>query len=287
MAGPADATPVNEAQKRAPADLKAVVEFLRGKNGPKVRRGVLNGKRIDYFKGKTAIRTLLSPAYTKLKKVPAVGDEAEAQALLVKILPHAFFLRVDRPPPETPAAPGSPKTLLLSPQQSFDPLSHYAWFYEGSPLTTILGGIAMVIVMLAAVMFPLWPVKLRLGVWYLSIGVLILIGAFIGLAIVRLILWCVTVVSMKRAIWIFPNLFEDVGFVDSFIPGWAYDDPPKKKKKKTPGVKSARSEKGKAASETEPASGDLSATTSATETKAPEGVRQRQSATVEEIEDDE
>ncbi len=129
------------------------------------------------------------------------------------LIDSAFFLRVDRPSPETPPPSGTPKTLLLSPQQSFDPLQHYAWFYEGSPLTTILGGIAMVVVMLAAVMFPLWPVKLRIGVWYLSIGVLILIGAFIGLAIVRLIFYVITLFASKRAIWIFPNLFEDVGFV--------------------------------------------------------------------------
>lgn len=71
----------------------------------------------------------------------------------------------------------------------------------------------MVIVMLAGVMFPLWPVKLRVGVWYLSIAALVFIGAMIVLAIVRLIFWCITVLAAKRAIWIFPNLFEDVGFV--------------------------------------------------------------------------
>lgn len=71
----------------------------------------------------------------------------------------------------------------------------------------------MVAIMLAGVMFPLWPVKLRIGVWYLSMLALGLIGALIALAIVRLIIYCGTVVSMKRAIWIFPNLFEDVGFV--------------------------------------------------------------------------
>ncbi len=75
----------------------------------------------------------------------------------------------------------------------------------------------MVIIMLAGVMFPLWPVKLRLGVWYLSVGALCLIGAFIGLAVVRLIFWCLTVVTLKRAIWIFPNLFEDVGFVSGHL----------------------------------------------------------------------
>lgn len=76
----------------------------------------------------------------------------------------------------------------------------------------------MVLIMLAGVMFPLWPVKLRIGVWYLSVGVLGLVGAFMGLAVVRLVLWCVTVLTMKRAIWIFPNLFEDVGFVSFPFP---------------------------------------------------------------------
>ncbi len=43
------------ATTQAPADLKAVAAFLRGKNGPKIRRGVLNGKRVDYFKGELMI----------------------------------------------------------------------------------------------------------------------------------------------------------------------------------------------------------------------------------------
>jgi translocation protein SEC62 len=124
----------------------------------------------------------------------------------------AFFLRVDRPTPAAPQ-PGQPKTLLLSPSQSLDPDAYYAWFYDGSPLTTILGGAAMVAIMLAGVMFPLWPVKLRVGVWYLSILALGLLGALIVLAIVRLIFWCITVVAAPKAIWMFPNLFEDVGFV--------------------------------------------------------------------------
>lgn len=163
--------------------------------------------------GKTAVRVLLGPQYQKLKKVPQVKDEAEAAALISSILPRAFFLRVDRPVMDPPAKSGTPKVLNLAPQQQFDPSVHYAWFYDGSPLWTIVGGIAMVAVMLAGVMFPLWPVKLRIGVWYLSVGALGLVGAFIVVAIIRLILWCITKLAMPKAIWIFPNLFEDVGFV--------------------------------------------------------------------------
>lgn len=99
---------------QATPDLKVVADFLRGKNGPKTRRGILNGKRVDYFKGeltsdqpgessrgdcsvdrvrcslagKTAIRVLLGPAYAKVKKAPKVTTEEEATALLNKVLPQ-------------------------------------------------------------------------------------------------------------------------------------------------------------------------------------------------------
>jgi len=65
-------------------------------------------------------------------------------------------------------------------------------------------------------MFPLWPVKMRIGVWYLSVGVLGLIAAFFGLAIVRLIGWVITKLTVSPGIWLFPNLFADVGFVCFF-----------------------------------------------------------------------
>ncbi|WVR04921.1 hypothetical protein IAU60_001933 [Kwoniella sp. DSM 27419] len=266
MAGPADATPRRGGT--SPPELKAVVEFLRGKNGPKVRRGILNGKRVDYFK---------------------VSDRASRSELTTS----AFFLRTDRPQPATPPPPGTPKTLNLAPQQTFDPLGHYTWFYDGSPLYTILGGAAMVVVMLAGVMFPLWPIQLRIGVWYLSIGVLILIGLFIALAIVRLILWCITVVSMKRAIWIYPNLFEDF---DSFRPGWAYDEPKKKKrvgKKVGARAKGEKGEKGDAAggaetgSMAEATAQDAPPVTAEASAPAPQpSLRSRQAATIEEIDDD-
>lgn len=93
----------------------------------------------------------------------------------------------------------------------------FAWFYEGPMWTTYLGGLAMVAVLLAGVMFPLWPPTLRLGVWYLSIGVLGLIGVFIAIAILRLIFYIITVVVAPPGIWVFPKLFADVGVVSHLI----------------------------------------------------------------------
>lgn len=136
-------------------------------------------------------------------------------------------------------------------QTAFDPEHYYAWFYEGSQWTTYAGGLAMVAIMLAGVMFPLWPPIMRLWVWYLSIGVLGLVGLFFAIAVVRLIFYITTVIVASPGIWIFPKLFADVGFVsivrmllavrwtdlfytqvDSFIPLWEWDYPKKKGKKR-------------------------------------------------------
>jgi translocation protein SEC62 len=226
-----------DSQAKAPPEIRNVVSFLRsGKAGMKIRVGALNGKRIDYFKGlahaasaqrserlkfqrfcllnkgKSAIKALLSPAYAKLTSAPKVTSEAEAQALLHSIIPYAFFLRVERGAASGTSS-SSPKHLTLVQSQLFTPGDFYAWFYEGSQWTTYVGGLLMVAVILGGVMFPLWPPVMRLGVWYLSMLFLGFIALFFVIAIIRLIFYVITLVVASPGVWIFPNLFADVGFV--------------------------------------------------------------------------
>lgn len=164
------------------------------------------------FAGKSAVKALLSPSYGKLKNVPKVTSEAEALTILSAVNAFAFYLRVQRGGP-TGSSSSSPKALQIIQEQMFRPDEYYAWFYEGSQWTTYAGGILMVAIMLGGVMFPLWPPIMRLGVWYLSIGMLGLIGLFFAVAIVRLIFYIITIVVASPGIWIFPQLFADVGFV--------------------------------------------------------------------------
>lgn len=105
----------------------------------------------------------------------------------------------------------------MNPEQTFEPDEYYAWYYDANPMKMLIAACGMVLVVLAAVMFPLWPVKLRVGVWYLSTGVLGLLGLLIGTAIFRLIFWVITIVVAKPGIWIFPELFADVGFVRFYL----------------------------------------------------------------------
>jgi len=228
-----------EQQQKASQEIRNVVNFLRSsKAGLKNRVGVLNGKRVDYFKGRSAVKALLSPAYAKTKNTPKITSETEALELLNTIIPYTFFLRVDRGQPM--GSSSSPKSLQVNPMQVFKPDEYYAWFYEGSQWTNYVGGVAMVAIILAGVMFPLWPPILRLGVWYLSMIFLGLIGLLLVISVIRLIFYIITVLVASPGIWIFPRLFADVGFVDSFIPLWEWDLPKKKSKKKKSAEKSEK-----------------------------------------------
>jgi len=215
-------------QAKAAPELRNVALFLRSsKSGLKTRAGVLGGKRVDFFKGKSAVKALLSPAYAKLKNVPKVESETDAKNVLSSIIPFAFYLRVDR------GANGqSSKHLAVNSMQLFAPEDHYAWFFDGSQWMMYAGGVAMVAVVLTGVMFPLWPPVMRQGVGYLSYLVLGLLGLLFAIAAVRLVLYIVTVVVASPGIWMFPNLFADVGFVESFVPLWEWDLPKKKTKKR-------------------------------------------------------
>jgi len=228
---------MEQRQKEAPAEFQKVVHWLRNKAGLKAKTGILNGKRVDYFKGKSAVKALQTPAYAKQKGVPKITSEDEALSLLRSIIPHAFYLKVDRGQSVTSTGPGgakgpSIKMLQVNQMQAFNSEDYYVWLLEGSQVKSVLGGIGLVAVILAGVMFPLWPTSLRIAVWYLSMAMLGVIGLFFGLAIFRLIFYVITIVVAKPGIWIFPNLFADVGFIDSFIPGWDWDLPPPKKKKR-------------------------------------------------------
>lgn len=128
--------------------------------------------------------------------------------------------------------PKPPQNLAIQRDQNiFSEGDYFAWFYETTGWLTILGGIGIVIVVFAAILFPLWPPMMRTGVWYLSIACLGFIASIAVLAVIRLILFIVTMFAVPPGIWLFPNLFEDVGFLESFVPLWAWQKQPKKKKK--------------------------------------------------------
>ncbi len=137
-----------------------------------------------------------------------------------------------RSPSASPAAKKKKKkgrvkglwTVRIEQQQETGDAEHYVWLYEGPQWRQKLYGAGALALLLAVVLFPLWPVRLRLGVWYLSMALLGVIGLFFAMSIFRLILFAVTVFVVPPGLWLYPNLFEDVGFFDSFRPVWGWQE---------------------------------------------------------------
>lgn len=186
------------------------------------------------------MRAIQSPAYaTACAKNPLLPPITPTMPVpeIFKLLPLSLLaLRVSKVDPHAghnhaPAPPVKDKKRVkglwhvkIEQQQDVNDDLHYVWLFEGSQWRQKLYAGGALVIIMAVVMFPLWPVKLRIGVWYLSMGMLGLIGLFFAMAIFRLILFCATVFTVPPGLWLYPNLFEDVGFFDSFRPVWGWQE---------------------------------------------------------------
>lgn len=74
--------------------------------------------------------------------------------------------------------------------------------------------ILVISLVLAAVLFPIWPYSVKYGIWLVSLALLVIM---VGIIIVRLIVYLLISI-FNYHIWIFPNLFYSNGILDSFIP---------------------------------------------------------------------
>ncbi|WAR13858.1 SEC62-like protein [Mya arenaria] len=100
--------------------------------------------------------------------------------------------------------------LNMSEDQRFvDGNSIYVWIYDPIHPKTFFIGFLMLLGAVALCLFPLWPDWMRIAVYYAM------------RVIVFSIVWVLTL--GKHHLWIFPNLTEDVGVLDSFKPLYKHD----------------------------------------------------------------
>ncbi|KAH6336071.1 translocation protein SEC62 [Parastagonospora nodorum] len=223
----------------------AVANWLKSQD-LKPRTVVHDEKRKDMFRVKRAIRALQSPAYQKARSknplLPEVNDRASAENAF-KLLPLSLLaLRVNKIDGDAPGHEGHNHgkkkrvkglwDVKIEQHQEANDDNYYIWLYEGSQWKMKLYAVGALFMVIAIILFPLWPLVLRQGVWYVSMGMLGLIGLFFAMAIVRLIFFIITMFTVSPGLWLYPNLFEDVGFFDSFRPLWAWHETPEDIKNK-------------------------------------------------------
>ncbi|XP_076004290.1 translocation protein SEC62 [Genypterus blacodes] len=101
----------------------------------------------------------------------------------------------------------------------------FVWIYDPVHFKTFAMGLILVIAVIAATLFPLWPAEMRVGVYYLSVAAGCFVASILLLAVARcilfLLIWVVT--GGRHHFWFLPNLTADVGFIDSFRPLYTHD----------------------------------------------------------------
>ncbi|KAM3605066.1 uncharacterized protein V6R79_020071 [Siganus canaliculatus] len=132
-------------------------------------------------------------------------------------------------------SPGTPKKkkevkkkFKLEPHEDqlfLDGNEVYVWIYDPVHFKTFAMGLILVIAVIAATLFPLWPAEMRVGVYYLSVAAGCFVASILLLAVARcilfLIIWVVT--GGRHHFWFLPNLTADVGFIDSFRPLYTHE----------------------------------------------------------------
>ncbi|CAL1580375.1 unnamed protein product [Knipowitschia caucasica] len=141
----------------------------------------------------------------------------------------------DKDKDKTEDSPGTPKKkketkkkfkLELHDDQLFlDGNEVYVWIYDPVHFKTFAMGLILVIAVIAATLFPLWPAEMRVGVYYLSVAAGCFVASILLLAVARCILflfiWLFS--GGRHHFWFLPNLTADVGFIDSFRPLYTHE----------------------------------------------------------------
>lgn len=192
-------------------------DFLRKSKQVKLIGGVVNDRRVEVFKGENMVEVLLSDKATKATK-EKLTSPVEAQKILKLLLNEGFFLKVDR-------VPNTKNRLQPSNSRAWDDAAFYAWVYEGSQLMNMMYALGLVLIAFVFVMYPMWPSSLRSLSWYVFMAGMGFMGFIFILGIIRLIVFSVTMFTHIPGLWIFPNLFADCGFFESFVPLYAWHVP--------------------------------------------------------------
>ncbi|CAB4255792.1 similar to Saccharomyces cerevisiae YPL094C SEC62 Essential subunit of Sec63 complex (Sec63p, Sec62p, Sec66p and Sec72p) [Maudiozyma barnettii] len=221
-----------------PQTALAVASLLRRNKLLKQRYGIFQSRTTDFFRYKRFVRALESPQYKKKSSnqpdlYPAAATEAEARLIFITLIKSQIVIPVKKlHSDELKEHDLSPSKdyphLLPSKQAQLTPDEYYVWNYNPKSFWDYATVVAVVAGILALVCYPLWPMSMRRGSYYVSLAALVFLGAFFVIAILRLILFLVSLIFVSggknQGFWIFPNLFEDCGILESFKPLYGFGE---------------------------------------------------------------
>ncbi|KCZ74352.1 hypothetical protein H311_04684 [Anncaliia algerae PRA109] len=202
---------MEEAQKKINiAKLESLLRTV------KIKEALLNGKkRVFVFTGADAIETLKSKY--SLNDIPFLMNYLLQNDVIIKV-------KLSNDKEKLP-------TCKLNLNGSFAVNETFIFIKGSSNIFNLLISIVVLGLALFLVMFQLWPSKLKYYASYTSYPIILFIAFLAILSVIRLVFFIITFFFNPPGIWIFPNLFADVGFFESFVPLWERDGVETKKRK--------------------------------------------------------
>lgn len=198
-----------------PSEFKAILNFLRDFSSSSCIEGVVSEKRVEIFKGEVVTKALLSNDYKeKFPKIPIV-DKREAHEVLQSLLEAGAFV---------PVTQSRGRYYQPTMARKWYDEHTYAWIFEGSQLFNIIYVLLAVAAVVCIFMYPLWPSPLKSIAWYVIMALASFVAFILVLSVIRLVVFIITYFSLRPGIWLFPNLYADVGFIESFIPVYSWNN---------------------------------------------------------------
>jgi len=185
-----------------------------------------------YLSGKVLRRIVASKDFAEKFQLPFTKKTADillVAMMSVKVdkdfrqnLGRRYFIQADawQKEPTVKLRVASPQHKKHFSATEIKPDEPYAWTFKGSLVWRhLLLGIIVGCFFLAC-LFPVWPDFMKLGVWYLSVTILIFLFCFFMLrAIIFIIVWVA-----GYDFWILPNILDDdLPPIESFKPLYALE----------------------------------------------------------------
>jgi translocation protein SEC62 len=196
--------------------MTKVADLMLANENVRTNESTSRAKRVKYFKGSRMLKALvLEP------KLPEVKTDKDALRCATALLHSGrYFFRAKKNEDKDDRRN---KLLPLSGASAggrFEPKDYYVWIHEGSKRTANMYTTLLVVCFLAMCMFPIWPSWAKVGLWYVSVTLLLFM---LGFTLIRLVLFMAGWI-FGYEFWILPNVFdEELPFWDSFKPGYSFE----------------------------------------------------------------
>jgi hypothetical protein len=194
--------------------------------------GILQRKRIDVFKGADFVTSFLEGKVPQSRELKA--SEEDAILKVGQIMIKAGLITEVKQDNSNKYR----KNLFdIVPDPTMKADGFYAWVLPVSMKQMAIYSAVLVAFVIFVTMIKVWPIWLKILVWWIS---LILLCAMIAIMILRILVYCCFWIVGVRDIWLFPNFMDDsADFVELLTPLFGRGTKEENRRKK----KAAREEK--------------------------------------------